>query len=119
MLRLTAKYADLWNIGYLGQVDTLTKHHQDLLQACRDTGRDPKTLGITVLLHVHYPKMMPLPPGLDYPPLSGTPTQVARALLAYQQAGVEHLMFHLLPYTPAAIRKMEQALHLFHQLSNE
>lgn len=119
MLRLTAKYADLWNVGYLGQVDNLDKPRQDLFQACSDIGRDPTALGITALLHVHYPGLMPLPTGLDNHPLSGTPTQIARAILAYEKAGVEHIMFHLLPYKPAAIHKLEQALHLYHQLTDE
>ncbi len=119
MLRLTARYADLWNIGYLGQEGTLDKPRQALLQACQDTGRDPKTLGITALLHAHYPRLMPLPDGLDSPPLSGTPTQVAKAILAYEHAGVEHLMFHVLPYKPAAIRNLEQSLHIYRELSGE
>jgi alkanesulfonate monooxygenase SsuD/methylene tetrahydromethanopterin reductase-like flavin-dependent oxidoreductase (luciferase family) len=117
MLRLTARYADLWNVGYLGQVDDLTGPRQALLQACQEIGRDPSTLGVTALLYAHYPRLMPLPCGLDNPPLSGTPTQVARAILAYEQAGVEHIMFHMLPYKPAAIRKLEQSLHIYHELS--
>ena len=119
MLRLTAKYADLWNVGYMGQESTLTDMRQKLIQACQDTGRDPSTLGVTVLLYAYYPSLMPLPDGLDNPPITGTPTQIAKAILAYEQAGVEHIMFHLLPYKPAAMRKLEQALHLYRQLSNE
>jgi probable F420-dependent oxidoreductase len=117
MLRLTAQYADLWNIAYLGPVDNLTKPRHDLLQACRDTGRDPSTLGVTALLYAHYPSLMPLPDGLDNPPLSGSPTQIAKAILAYELAGVDHIMFHVLPYKLAAIRKLERALQLYHQLS--
>jgi alkanesulfonate monooxygenase SsuD/methylene tetrahydromethanopterin reductase-like flavin-dependent oxidoreductase (luciferase family) len=63
--------------------------------------------------------MIALPDGMGNPPLSGTPTQIAKAILAYEKAGVEHIMFHLLPYKPAAMRKLEQALHLYHQLSDE
>jgi probable F420-dependent oxidoreductase len=118
MLRLTAKYADLWNTGYLGQVETLVQPRQELLAACKEVGRDPRTLGITAMIYNHYPKLAPLPEGLDNPPLSGTPTQIARAMLAYEQAGVEHVMFHVLPYKPAAIRKLEEALRIYRQLSN-
>ncbi len=118
MLRLTAKYADLWNIGYLGTADNLEKHRKNLFQACRDTGRDPSTVGISVLGYVHYPKLMALPEGLDDPPMSGTPTKIAKSMLAFEQAGVEHLMIHLLPYTPAAIRKLEQSLHIYRQLTD-
>ncbi len=119
MMRLTAKYADLWNIGYLGTVDTLDKHRKDLFHACQETGRDPTTLGVTVMVALHYPALAPAPQGYDYPPLIGSPTLIAKAMLAYENAGVEHIMVHLIPYKPAAIRKLEQALHLFHQLSNE
>jgi probable F420-dependent oxidoreductase len=119
MLRLTAKYADLWNTGYLGQPDTLVQPSQELLEACQEVGRDPATIGVTALLYVHYPKMIPMPEDLDNPPLSGTPTQIAKEILAYEKAGVEHIMFHVIPYKPAAIHKLEQALHIYHQLSNE
>jgi probable F420-dependent oxidoreductase len=118
MLRLTAQYADLWNTCYLGQIDTLSTPLQEFLQACQEIGRDPATVGITALLYVHYPSLVTLPDGLDNPPLSGTPTQIARALLAYQKAGVEHIMIHVLPYKPAAIRKLEQALRVYRQLSS-
>jgi probable F420-dependent oxidoreductase len=117
MLRLTAKYADLWNIGYLGQVETLLQPRQELLEACQEVERDPTTLGVTALLYIHYPKMAPLPEGLDNPPLTGTPSQIAKSMLAYEQAGVEHIMLHLIPYTPAAIRKSEEVVRIFHQLS--
>lgn len=119
MLRLTAKYADLWNIGYLGQVETIIEPRQDLLETCQEVGRDPGTLSVTAMIYVHYPKMMPLPEGLDNPPLTGTPIQIAKAMLAYEQAGVQHVMFHLLPYKPVAIRKFEEALHIYRQLSNQ
>ena len=59
------------------------------------------------------------PDGFDNPPLVGTPTQIAKAMLRYDQAGVEHVMFHLIPYKPAAIRKFEQALSIYRQLSDE
>jgi probable F420-dependent oxidoreductase len=119
MLNLTAKYADLWNTGYLGQPETLAKPRQELMEACQETGRDPRTLGITAMIYNYYPNMAPLPEDLDNPPLVGTPTQVAKAMLRYEQAGVEHVMFHLIPYKPAAIRKFEDALHIYRQLSDE
>ncbi|MGE5123055.1 MAG: LLM class flavin-dependent oxidoreductase [Acidobacteriaceae bacterium] len=119
MLNLTAKYADLWNTCYLGYVDTLTRPRQELLQACREVGRDPATLGVTVLLYVHYPSLLPLPENLDHPPISGTPTQVAKAFLAYEQAGVQHIMVHPLPYRPESIRMLGDALHIYRNLSEE
>jgi alkanesulfonate monooxygenase SsuD/methylene tetrahydromethanopterin reductase-like flavin-dependent oxidoreductase (luciferase family) len=119
MLNLTTKYADLWNTGYLGQPDTLEKPRQEMLEACQETGRDPRTLGVTAMIALHYPKLAPAPEGFDNPPLTGTPTQVARAMLGYEEAGVEHIMFHLIPYNPEAIRKLEDALRIYQQLSGQ
>jgi probable F420-dependent oxidoreductase len=119
MLRLTAKYADLWNIGYLGQPETLVEPRKELMEACQETGRDPRTLGVTAMIALYYPGLAPAPDGFDNPPLVGTPTQIAKAMLRYEQAGVEHVMFHLIPYKPAAIRKLEQALSIYRQLSDE
>jgi probable F420-dependent oxidoreductase len=117
MLYLTAMYADLWNTCYLGRVNSLLKPRQELMAACQEVGREPATIGITALLYVHYPKMVTLPKGLDNPPLTGTPTQIANEMLAYEKAGVEHIMFHVLPYTPTAIHKLEEALDIYRQLS--
>jgi len=119
MMQLTARYADLWNTGYYGEDETFAEPRKDIVEACRTVGRDPATLGITVLTYVHYPKLMPLPKDLDHPPITGTPREVARALHAYEQAGVEHIMIHLLPYKPEAIRKLVDALRIYHDLSNE
>jgi len=119
MLRLTAKYADLWNTGYLGLVDMLVQPRQELLEACQETGRDPSTLGITAMIALHYPKLAPEPVGFDCPPLTGTPTQIAKSIQAYEQAGVEHMMFHLIPYKPAAISKLEESVHIYRDISNE
>jgi len=119
MLKLTAKYADLWNTGYVGQPETLVKPRQELLEACQETGRDPATLGVTAMIALNFPRLAPAPEDLDNPPLSGSPTQIARAMLGYEQAGVEHVMLHLIPYKPEAIRKLENALHIYRQLSSE
>ena len=99
-------------------MSTLVQPRQELLAACQETGKDFATIGITAMIYVHYPNMVPLPEGLDNPPLTRTPTQIAEAILAYEQAGVEHVMFHLIPYKPAAIRKLEEALRIYRELSN-
>jgi probable F420-dependent oxidoreductase len=119
MLSLTAKYADLWNTGYLGLPQTLEKPRQELLEACRETGRDPATLRVTAMIALYYPRLAPGEEGFDNPPLTGTPTQIARAMLGYEKAGVEHIMFHLIPYKYEVMRKLEEALRIYRQLSGE
>jgi alkanesulfonate monooxygenase SsuD/methylene tetrahydromethanopterin reductase-like flavin-dependent oxidoreductase (luciferase family) len=50
MLRLTAQYADLWNVGYMGEPETLAAPRAKLEAACPKAGRDPATIGITVFI---------------------------------------------------------------------
>ena len=118
MLKLTAQYADLWNSAYYGQVKGLTRPRQALKRACREVGRDPATLGVTAVLGVHYPDLAPVKPGFGRLPLSGTPDEIAQAMLAYQQAGVEHIMIHLVPYSLDALARFEEALRIYQQMLN-
>src|SRR4030042_2355604 len=41
MLSLTARYADLWNTGYLGRPESLNQPRQEMMAACNEAGRDP------------------------------------------------------------------------------
>ena len=117
MLSLTAKYADLWNTGYLGTVDTLRQPRQEMLDACQEVERDPATLGITAMIALHHPDLAPEASDFDNPPLTGNPSEIAEALVAYEQAGVKHVMLHLVPYNHQAIRRLEEVIQIYHQLT--
>jgi len=119
MLGLTAKYADLWNTGYLGQPETLEKPRQEMLEACEQNGRDPKTLGVTAMIALHYPDLAPDATDFDVPPLSGTAEEVARAMVVYEQAGVQHIMLHLVPYNDETIGRLERSLQIYRQMTDE
>jgi alkanesulfonate monooxygenase SsuD/methylene tetrahydromethanopterin reductase-like flavin-dependent oxidoreductase (luciferase family) len=119
MLSLTAKYADLWNTGYLGQPETLVQPRQEMLEACKLVGRDPGTLGVTAMIALYFPGLAPEPDGFDNPPLTGTADEIAQAMLGYEEAGAEHIMFHLIPYNQATISRLEEAVRIYHHLSNE
>jgi len=56
-LSLTAKYADLWNTGYMGKPETMTEPLAKINAACRDAGRDRATLGITALIGLWFPDL--------------------------------------------------------------
>lgn len=116
MLKLTAQYADLWNTAYHGQVRSLTKPRQALKRACGEVGRDPSTLGITALLALHFTDLAPVKVNFGRQALTGTPEEIAQAMLAYHQAGVAHIMIHLVPYNLAALGRLEEALQLYRQL---
>jgi hypothetical protein len=64
MLRLAARYADLWTIGFLGPPEALVKPKAELLAACAEVGRNPATIAITALVGVGYPEEATLPPRL-------------------------------------------------------
>jgi probable F420-dependent oxidoreductase len=117
MLNLTARYADLWNTGYLGTVDTLAQPREELLAACQEAGRDPATLGVTAMIAVHYPRLAPEASDFDNPPLTGSPHQVAEAMLAYEQTEVEQIMLHLVPYNEQSIGELEEALAIYRNLT--
>jgi probable F420-dependent oxidoreductase len=114
MLRLTARYADLWNIGYMGKPQTFEPFRNNMLQACTDVGRDPATLGMTVLIGLWYPDLLAEKPTFDVEPLSGSDDELLEALQGYAQIGVKHLMFHLVPHTPEAIARLAQVVQRYH-----
>jgi len=92
MLRLTARYADAWNIAWYGVPDDrLRGVTADLRQACEAEGRDPATLTITVGVHVHDPDSGVAPDPEDTV-ISGTVDELATALDAYSGLGVDHLI---------------------------
>ncbi len=115
MLKLTARYADLWNVTYLGQPETLLKPRQALWDACAEVGRDPASLPVTAVALVAYPELIGghLLPEFENGYVSGSPEEVAAALLGYEQLGTEHLILHLVPYTPQALEMATAALKIY------
>jgi len=39
--------------------------------------------------------------------------EIAAAIHGYSELGVQHLMIQIAPYTPAALERLTEALHLF------
>jgi probable F420-dependent oxidoreductase len=113
MLRLTAQYADLCNIGYMGTPETTAEPLARVNTACREVGRDPATLGVTVLIGLWFPDLQEKKPGFCDNPLTGTAHEVATAMLGYAELGVEHIMFQYVPYTQAARDRLTEALQLY------
>jgi alkanesulfonate monooxygenase SsuD/methylene tetrahydromethanopterin reductase-like flavin-dependent oxidoreductase (luciferase family) len=113
MLRLTAQYADQWNIGYLGGPETLAGPMSRIEAACREVGRDPRTLGITVLIGLWFADLQPTQPAFLDQPLSGSAEDIAAAMRGYAELGVEHLMFQCEPYVPEALERLTAALRLY------
>jgi alkanesulfonate monooxygenase SsuD/methylene tetrahydromethanopterin reductase-like flavin-dependent oxidoreductase (luciferase family) len=113
MLRLAARYADLWNTGYMGQPGTMAGPLARIEAACRQVGRDPATLGVTALIGLWFPELQAEKPGFFDDPLTGTVQEIAAAMRGYDELGVQHIMFQCQPYTPEARRQLAEALRLY------
>lgn len=93
-LRITAKYADEWNVW--GNVDTL-KHKMSVLDRhCETVGRDPSKIQRSAVALVFlsddeaFVKKMSADP--SRPTLAGNASQLAEMIAAYKEAGVDELI---------------------------
>jgi alkanesulfonate monooxygenase SsuD/methylene tetrahydromethanopterin reductase-like flavin-dependent oxidoreductase (luciferase family) len=110
MLKLAAKYADLWNTGYMGKPETLSDRRGKIEAACREIKRDPATLGVTALIGLWYPDLQPNKPRFFDNPLMGMKSEIVEAMRGYAELGVQHLMFQVEPYTAEARERLTEAL---------
>jgi probable F420-dependent oxidoreductase len=113
MLRLTAKYADLWNTGYMGKPETIVDRLAKIRAACREVGRDPTTLGITAFIGLWLPELQEKKPSFFDNPLTGTAEEIAAAMRGYAELGVQHIMFQCEPYTSESRKRLSEALRIY------
>jgi hypothetical protein len=97
----------------MGQPETMAPRFAKIEAACREVGRDPATLGITALIGLWFPELRAKKPSFFDTPLTGTAQEIAAAMHGYAQLGVQHIMFQCEPYTPAALQRLTEALHLY------
>ena len=119
MLRLTARYADLWNslvdARTLDRVASYAAIRARVDRACEAVGRDPATLGRTMIDAVN-----PLDrPGYAAtsrgPAISGGPAAIAETLWRYGDAGVTQLMLVVLPCSVVGVEAMGPVLEALDQ----
>ena len=113
MLKLAARYGDLWNTGYMGKPETMTERLAMIRTACKEVGRDPATIGVTAFIGLWFPDLLAQQPSFLPNPLTGTPQEIAAAMKGYEELGVQHIMFQLEPYTPETRRRLTEALRLY------
>ena len=116
MLRLTARYADLWNtfIGEQGtgnRVDRIPVLREAVDAACLEVGRDPATLARSAAVKIHTIPEVPLTT-TAYTPLVGSPEALAAALRAFADEGISHVQLWIEPNTPAGIAAFAPVLEL-------
>ena len=122
MLRLTAQYADLWNVFLLrenSRPEDLAPVIGPLDAACREVGRDPATLGRTASVHWNASERIEVMPSwvrARYgPPLTGKPDELAEVFRAFARAGISHLQVFIWPHTLAGIEAFGPVLEALDQ----
>ncbi|HYI66926.1 MAG TPA: LLM class flavin-dependent oxidoreductase [Candidatus Limnocylindrales bacterium] len=115
MLELVARYADQWNAAWYGHPDEAHELRERLtnLHAALDAaGRDPATLEMTAGIFVAFEGA-----DADAPEraIRGSLDEVADALAGYAALGISHLIAHVFPRTPEAIRSLGKAAALARQ----
>jgi probable F420-dependent oxidoreductase len=112
MLRLAARYADMWNTAWLGSADELADRLEQIRNACAGVGRDPATLAVTVGVDVALPDLGEISP-LGQKSLSGPVEDLARAFHEFEQAGVAHLIVYVSPFVLPAMERVAEAVRLY------
>lgn len=110
MLRLTARYADLWNgwITRRSHPDMLPPLRDAIDAACEAHGRDPATLGRTLTLSA---AVLGRPtPGME--PVTGSPEEMADQLRAFAAAGISHVQLWLTPTSRTGVEAFAPVLEL-------
>ena len=110
MLRLTARYADLWNAHYLGDPSRLAEQEHRLHDACLEVGRDPSTIETTVGEWITFDDLAPSPAD-HVNAITGSVDAVVDVIGRYEELGVGHLMLQCVnPGFDTALERLGQAL---------
>jgi alkanesulfonate monooxygenase SsuD/methylene tetrahydromethanopterin reductase-like flavin-dependent oxidoreductase (luciferase family) len=120
MLRLVARYADLWNAWSVNSRDTIAPLRAAVDAACREVGRDPATLERTAAVLVDLPGHG-TPPTAAWVshfrsafsrPATGSLEELAELLRAYAAEGISQVQVVLEPMTAAGIESFAPVLGL-------
>jgi alkanesulfonate monooxygenase SsuD/methylene tetrahydromethanopterin reductase-like flavin-dependent oxidoreductase (luciferase family) len=105
MLRLTARYADAWNVfpSRTGNtIEGLLPILRRVDAACEEVGRDPATLERTCAVFVGLPDE-PDPGDSPQPLITGSTEELAESLRAFVDVGISHIQLVFHPMRPDSI----------------
>ncbi len=112
MLGLVSEYASQWNSAWYGfpdRADVLRTRLADLSAALESAGRDPSTLTRTAGIFVAFD-------GADAEDVErsihGSREEIADGLAGYAELGIQHVIAHVFPRTPAAVKGLGEAASL-------
>lgn len=113
MLGLVAEHAAQWNAAWYGfpeKADELRTRLTNLRGALDEAGRDPASLELTAGIFVAFEGAT----GDDVPEraMRGSIPEIADGLAGYANLGISHLIAHIYPRTPDAVRQLGEAAAL-------
>lgn len=113
MLRLAARYADIWNAGYFSTADTFAETRAAFEAALAEVGRTAPKVEVTALLKVGWADLGTLPEFFADDYLTGSAEELAAAFRGWSEAGVTHLMCQYHPNTPEALSRLIAGLNAY------
>ena len=102
MLRQVARHADAFNAVWHLTPESITARFERLEDACREVGRDPRTIRRTAGSYV---ALLGGPPPARQmrPTMRGTPEEVAAKLQAFAPLGIDHMTLSVEPWSSQGI----------------
>ena len=82
----------------------------------KNIGRDPASLPITGMVSLAYPDLLGSSKTTRRGSLTGTTQEIAAALAEFETLGAVHLMFHIIPATSAAIKRLAEAVKVYRKV---
>lgn len=116
MMRLTARYADMWNKAWIGDPQELIEPLDQFRAACSAVGRDPDSIALTINISVTYPDLGQTN-AFAAKPLSGPTEQLAQVFQKYAAAGVAYLTIQAEPSTLVAMERIIEAVQIYRSLA--
>ena len=111
MLRLTARYADVWNTDLVVHPERVAEQRRQMDVACAAVGRDPATLPVTAMTAIRIVHR-----GETATPeakvIVGTAEEIAAAVRGFAEVGVQHLIVEVKPAGLRGIERFERVLGL-------
>lgn len=108
MLRIIARYADAWNSVWHGSPEAIVPKIAEVDKACREVGRDPKTLVRTAGGNIAMPGYLGRRPN----PMRGSNEEIAENLIRFRELGIQHFVAGLDPCTPQTLEQFGRVIEL-------
>lgn len=119
MLRITARYAEEWNLPWRNRVEDAVALFPKADAACADVGRDPATLAKSVSLHVDLPSRERFPSKdwitqmrIAVNAIGGSQEEIAETLRGYAGAGVSTVQLWIEPMNAQGFEEFGRVLEL-------